>query len=197
MPVTKSYLSCFYFFVIHHCKNSLSHRRRGSPGTCPPIIENRPCIYHFLPPLAPSNILVCPPNIFVKSTPVTFHHCTLSFITAHFVHHCTLKQALTNTVWPTNPLVITIIVPIVIPLVNSRACFKKNSRLHISSERFPSLTQTPKKCFISSLKILMTFFSHRPQIVVFSIFFTTFHNKTPYFSLNFSFSSLKNSNDLF
>jgi len=23
-----------------------------------------------------------------------FHHCTLLFITAHFVHHCTLKQAL-------------------------------------------------------------------------------------------------------
>ena len=23
-----------------------------------------------------------------------FHHCTFSFITAHFVHHCTLKQAL-------------------------------------------------------------------------------------------------------
>src|SRR6218665_1069661 len=39
----------------------------GSLGTCPPIIENRPCIYHFLPP----NILVCPSNIFDKSTPVT------------------------------------------------------------------------------------------------------------------------------
>src|SRR6218665_1962258 len=25
-----------------------------------------------------------------------FHHCTFSFITAHFVHHCTLKQALTR-----------------------------------------------------------------------------------------------------
>src|SRR6218665_974587 len=24
----------------------------------------------------------------------TFHHCTFSFITAHFVHQCTLKQAL-------------------------------------------------------------------------------------------------------
>ena len=23
-----------------------------------------------------------------------FHHCTFSFITAHFVHHCTLKQAM-------------------------------------------------------------------------------------------------------
>ena len=23
-----------------------------------------------------------------------FHHCTFSFITAHFVHHCTLKHAL-------------------------------------------------------------------------------------------------------
>src|SRR6218665_1399571 len=26
-----------------------------------------------------------------------FHHCTFSFITAHFVHQCTLKQALTTT----------------------------------------------------------------------------------------------------
>src|SRR6218665_441903 len=41
----------------------------GSLSTCPPIIEKRPCIYHFLPPFAP-NILVCPPNIFGKSTPV-------------------------------------------------------------------------------------------------------------------------------
>jgi len=26
---------------------------------------------------------------------LNFHHCTFPFITAHFVHHCTLKQALT------------------------------------------------------------------------------------------------------
>src|SRR6218665_2027250 len=26
------------------------------------------------------------------------HHCTFSFITAHFVHHCTLKQALISGV---------------------------------------------------------------------------------------------------
>ena len=36
----------------------------GQPGHMPPIIEKRPCIYHFLPPSAP-NILVCPPNILV------------------------------------------------------------------------------------------------------------------------------------
>src|SRR6218665_250269 len=48
-----------------------THRRRlgGSPGTCTPIIEKRPCIYYFLPPFAP-NILVCLPNMFDKSTPV-------------------------------------------------------------------------------------------------------------------------------
>src|SRR6218665_3913102 len=40
----------------------------GCPGTCPPIIEKRLCIYHFLPPFAPQ-YLVCPPNIFDKSTP--------------------------------------------------------------------------------------------------------------------------------
>src|SRR6218665_1597000 len=34
-----------------------------------PIIEKRPCIYHFLLPSAP-HILVCQPNIFDKSTPV-------------------------------------------------------------------------------------------------------------------------------
>src|SRR6218665_2088979 len=39
----------------------------GQPGHVPPIIENRPCVYHFLP----HNILICPSNIFDKSTPVT------------------------------------------------------------------------------------------------------------------------------
>src|SRR6218665_327782 len=49
-----------------------NHRRRlrGHPGHVPPIIENRPCIYHFLPSFCPPNILVCPPNIFDKFTPV-------------------------------------------------------------------------------------------------------------------------------
>src|SRR6218665_3927935 len=32
-----------------------------------------------------------------------FHHCTFSFTTAHFVHHCTLKQALPQT----NPIVVS------------------------------------------------------------------------------------------
>jgi len=41
----------------------------GQLGAAPPIIEKCPCIYHFLPPFAP-NILVCPPNISDKSTPV-------------------------------------------------------------------------------------------------------------------------------
>jgi len=36
----------------------------------PPIIEERPCIYRLLPPSFPTDILVCPPNIFDKSTPV-------------------------------------------------------------------------------------------------------------------------------
>src|SRR6218665_2311953 len=29
-----------------------------------------------------------------KKAQIAFHHCTFSFITAHSVHHCTLKQAL-------------------------------------------------------------------------------------------------------
>ena len=41
------------------------------------------------------------PTPFVSSyfitAQTTFHHCTFSFITAHFVHHCTLKQALAMT----------------------------------------------------------------------------------------------------
>src|SRR6218665_968120 len=45
IQVTKSSVSFFIFFIIHHCKTA-------------------------------------------------FHHCTFSFITAHFVHHCMLKQAL-------------------------------------------------------------------------------------------------------
>src|SRR6218665_2057615 len=42
----------------------------------------------------------------------------------------------------------------------------------------------------------MTFFRHRPQIAVFSLFFPNFPQKTACFSLNFSISSIKNSNDL-
>ena len=38
---------------------------------------------------------------------------------------------------------------------------------------------------------------HRPQIIVFSYFFPTFHDKTPYFSQTFSISSLKNSDRFF
>src|SRR6218665_421969 len=33
-------------------------------------------------------------NHYVRSTAHTaFHHCTFQVMTAHFVHHCTLKQA--------------------------------------------------------------------------------------------------------
>jgi len=31
---------------------------------------------------------------FLVTAQTAFHHCTFRFITAHFVHHCTLKQAL-------------------------------------------------------------------------------------------------------
>src|SRR6218665_1339417 len=41
----------------------------GQPGHVPPIIEKRPCIYHFFYHLSP-NILFCSPNIFDKSMPV-------------------------------------------------------------------------------------------------------------------------------
>src|SRR6218665_1887834 len=53
---------------------SLCHRQSlmGQPGHVLPIIEKRPCIYHFLPSFAPPNILVCPPNIFDKSMSVAF-----------------------------------------------------------------------------------------------------------------------------
>ena len=33
-------------------------------------------------------------NDFFVTAQTAFHHCTFRFITAHFVHHCTLKQAL-------------------------------------------------------------------------------------------------------
>jgi len=48
--------------------------------------------------------------------------------------------------------------------------------------------------FISSKKF---FFSHRPQIAIFSYFSQHFNNKTPYFYLDFSFSSLRKSHDFF
>src|SRR6218665_2828811 len=54
--------------LVLHIERSLLIRRHtyytgigvdfgGSPGTCPPIIEKRPCICHFLPPLPPPDIL--------------------------------------------------------------------------------------------------------------------------------------------
>src|SRR6218665_1689347 len=69
------YLTPHFIKQLAHttqCLNASLHRRRllaGSPGTCPPIIEKCPCIYHFLPYFSP-NILVCSPNVFDKSTPV-------------------------------------------------------------------------------------------------------------------------------
>jgi len=35
---------------------------------------------------------------FFVTAQTAFHHCTFRFITAHFVHHCTLKQALNITI---------------------------------------------------------------------------------------------------
>src|SRR6218665_2708784 len=65
-----------------------------SPGTCPPIIEKRPCIYHFLPPFS-SNILVCPPNIFDKSTPVRVPKSSLR--KGRFSGACGTDQRYTKT----------------------------------------------------------------------------------------------------
>src|SRR6218665_3086471 len=42
-------------------------------GAAPPIIEKRLSIYHFYH-LLPPNILICPPNIFDKSTPLMRHN---------------------------------------------------------------------------------------------------------------------------
>ena len=142
MPVNKSSLSCFYFFVIRHCKNSLSSL-----------------------------------HIFV-------HHCTF----------CASLHVKTSPgqyrAWPTTPLVITIIVPIVITLINSRACFKKNSWLHISTERFPSSLIWPKlrkKFHFISKKFWWPFFCHRPQVVVSSMLFPNFPQQNPLFLSSFLF----------
>jgi len=87
--------------------------RVGSPGMCPPIIEKRPCICHFLPPCAPPNILVCPPNIFDKSTPslkdqrwspadtiITFHPQRWWHLRSHWQCNAPLcSMAVTMTVY--------------------------------------------------------------------------------------------------
>ena len=42
-------------------------------------------------------ISIIQPNFrmtFFVTEQTAFHHCTFQFITAHFVHHCTLKEAL-------------------------------------------------------------------------------------------------------
>src|SRR6218665_1946183 len=56
----------------------------GQPGHVPPIIEKRPCIYHYLPPSRnpPPNILVCPPNI--QCTQVLIYRPTCIFCVCQF-----------------------------------------------------------------------------------------------------------------
>src|SRR6218665_707465 len=39
------------------------------------------------------------PNDLFVTAQTAFHHSTFRFITAHFVHHCTLKQALTTLLY--------------------------------------------------------------------------------------------------
>ena len=59
-----------------------------------------PIFVHFIPLIYPyiHTYILFFRFYTLLSTKVTintaFHHCTFSFITAHFVHHCTLKQAL-------------------------------------------------------------------------------------------------------
>src|SRR6218665_506051 len=51
----------------------------------------------FLNYLFNEKILFIQPNFrmtFFVTAQTAFHNCTFRFITAHFVHHCTLKQAL-------------------------------------------------------------------------------------------------------
>jgi len=53
--------------------------------------ENSPLIF----PFHPSKMLMTifsPHPIFITAKTL-FHHCTFSFLTAHFVHRCTLKHA--------------------------------------------------------------------------------------------------------
>src|SRR6218665_2133743 len=45
---------CLLYNIIQHATYHCIGVDFGrSPGTCPSIIEKRPCIYHFLPPFAP------------------------------------------------------------------------------------------------------------------------------------------------
>src|SRR6218665_2600884 len=63
-----------------------------------PLICTHTCCFRVPTPcfvLSKQLILHTPfisPSFITAQT--AFHHCTFSFITAHFVHHCTLKQAL-------------------------------------------------------------------------------------------------------
>src|SRR6218665_2760486 len=77
------------------------------------ILSNAQCIFQhasehvlrkihhglkFLNDLFTQNFLFIQRNFrmtFFVTAQTAFHHCTFRFITAHFVHHCTLKQALT------------------------------------------------------------------------------------------------------
>ena len=54
--------------------------------------------------VAPNLLLlnICGCDFFVIhqfiTTKTAFHHCTFQFITAHFMNHCTLKQALAHSI---------------------------------------------------------------------------------------------------
>src|SRR6218665_3639072 len=56
------------------------------------IFSHRPQIVVFF------SLSYFPPRhplfLYFITAKTAFHNCTFSFITAHFVHHCTLKQAL-------------------------------------------------------------------------------------------------------
>ena len=69
LSITGHHRSASGFSVYHLSDIPLIGVNFGAARARAPIIEKRPCIYHFLPPFPP-NILVRPPNIFDKSTPV-------------------------------------------------------------------------------------------------------------------------------
>jgi len=80
---------------------------------------------------------------------------------------------------------------------DNRACFKKKiTNAHFNRKiSFPT-SLTPQKIFhFISKKLWWPFIVIDTRSPYFHYFCPTFHHKTPWFSLNSSFSSLKNSND--
>src|SRR6218665_3248049 len=90
--------ACVHVFLVFHCKEGLKIQSRACfKENSSRNISIAKAGLQFLNDLFYQKISIYPAkfsNDFFVTAQTAFHHCIFRFITAHFVHHCTLKQAL-------------------------------------------------------------------------------------------------------